>query len=191
MRGPGLVLTVAGLVLCGAGLAQRVQFAPVEKSSVLQRMAAVPESDEARAARIKEMFVRAGCGGSSLAEQRVEGENVPNIICRLGTGTGDLVIVGAHYDRVASPERPLDNWSGASLLPALYESLRERKRSHSFVFVAFADSGNNPAGAEYFAKNLSPSQVDRADAMVNIDALGLSPTKVWAAHSDKDLVKAL
>ncbi len=27
--------------------------------------------------------------------------------------------------------------------------------------------------------------------MVNIDALGLSPTKVWAAHSDKDLVHDL
>jgi hypothetical protein len=27
--------------------------------------------------------------------------------------------------------------------------------------------------------------------MINLDALGLSPTKVWAAHSDKDLVHDL
>jgi hypothetical protein len=27
--------------------------------------------------------------------------------------------------------------------------------------------------------------------MINLDVLGLSPTKVWASHSDKDLVHAL
>ncbi len=27
--------------------------------------------------------------------------------------------------------------------------------------------------------------------MVNVDALGFSPTKVWTGHSDKDLVHAL
>ena len=27
--------------------------------------------------------------------------------------------------------------------------------------------------------------------MINLDALGLSPTKVWTAHSDKDLVHSL
>ncbi|HZD06697.1 MAG TPA: hypothetical protein VE176_00540, partial [Candidatus Limnocylindrales bacterium] len=34
-------------------------------------------------------------------------------------------------------------------------------------------------------------QLDRTEAMINVDALGLSPTKVWTAHSDKDLVHDL
>jgi hypothetical protein len=59
------------------------------------------------------------------------------------------------------------------------------------MFVEFADTGNNPSGAEFFVQHLSRSQLVRAEAMVNIDALGLSPTKVWAAHSDKDLVHDL
>jgi hypothetical protein len=77
------------------------------------------------------------------------------------------------------------------LLPALYQSLRLRKRSHSFVFVAFADNGNSPTGAEFFARHLTRSELGRAEAMINVDALGFSPTKVWTAHSDKDLVHAL
>jgi Zn-dependent M28 family amino/carboxypeptidase len=109
----------------------------------------------------------------------------------MGTGKGDLVIVGAHYDRVSSTQRPLDDWSGAALLPAIYESLRQRRRNHSFIFVAFADSGNVPAGADFFAHHLARSQLEHAEAMVNVDALGLSPTKVWTAHSDKDLVHSL
>jgi hypothetical protein len=191
MRGRGLVLVIISVALWGAIWAQKVQFAPAERTAILERMQSIPESNEERADRLKELFVRAGCDAAAMAEQKIQGETAPNIICRLGTGKGDLVIVGAHYDRSSSPQRPLDNWSGAALLPALYESLRERKRNHSFVFVAFADNGNEPAGAEYFAQTLSHSQLEHAEAMVNIDALGLSPTKVWAAHSDKDLVKAL
>jgi hypothetical protein len=191
MRGKARIFQVLILILCGASLAQKVQFTPVEKPAVLERMKSIPDTDAARASRLKEMFSNAGCNGNSLIEQKVDGADSPNIICRLGTGEGDTVIVGAHYDRISSPQRPLDNWSGASILPALYQSLRGRKRGHSFVFVAFADNGASPAGAEFFVHHLSRTQLDHAEAMVNVDALGLSPTKVWTAHSDKELVHDL
>lgn len=191
MRGKAPIFQILALILCGAALAQRVQFTPAEKAPVLERMKSIPETNAARASRLKELFSNAGCNGNSLFEQTVEGEDTPNIICRLGTVETDTVIVGAHYERVSSAQRPLDNWSGASILPALYQSLRDRKRSHSFLFVAFADSGTSPAGAEFFVHHLSSAQRDRAEAMINLDALGLSPTKVWTAHSDKDLVHSL
>ncbi|MGC2695394.1 MAG: M28 family peptidase [Candidatus Angelobacter sp.] len=185
------VISILVVLVCAVCLAQKVQFSPLEKSIVVQRMKTIPGSNRERAARLKEMFAEAGCNGSALTEQKVEGADTPNVICRMGDGGGEMVIVGAHYDRNSSPQRPLDNWSGAALLPALYHSLRERKRAHNFIFVAFADNGNDPSGAESFVQKLSGSQLERAAAMVNLDALGLSPTKVWAAHSDKDLVHAL
>src|SRR5215475_7662612 len=134
MRGPGLVMAMSSLVFCGAVLAQKVQFSAAEKSAVLERMKSIPESNLERAAQLKALFAAAGCNGNSLMEQKMDGAETPNIICRLGNGEGEMVIVGAHYDRISSPQRPLDNWSGASLLPALYESLRLRKRSHNFIF---------------------------------------------------------
>ena len=191
MRGLGLVITISGFLLCGIGLAQKVQFTPAEKALVLERMKSIPETNPARALKLKELFSQAGCSGNSLIEQKVEGAEAPNIICRLGTGEGDTVIVGAHYERTSSRQWPLDDWSGASLLPAIYQSLRQRKRTHSFLFVAFADNGNAPAGAEFFARHLTRSELERADAMINVDALGYSPTKIWTAHSDKDLVHSL
>ncbi len=188
MRGPGLFFAISAL-LCAAALSQKVQFTPAEKSEVLERMKNIPESDEKRAERLKELFMQAGCG--ALTEQKIAGQETPNILCRLGKGESALIIVGAHYDRSSSPQRPLDDWSGASLLPALYQSLRIKKRDHTFIFVAFADNGNAPTGAEEFARSLTPAQLDHTEAMINIDALGLSPTKVWAAHSDKELVHDL
>jgi peptidase M28-like protein len=191
MRGASLAITIFSLVLCGVAPGQKVQFAPAEKSVVLQRMKTIPENNQDRAMRLKQLFIQAGCSENFLSEQKLEGAETPNIICRLGTGDNDLVIVGAHYERASSPQRPLDNWSGASLLPALYQSLRERKRSHSYLFVAFADNGNNPTGAESFVRQMSRAQLEHVEAMVNLDALGLSPTKVWGAHSDKELVHDL
>ena len=190
MRRPALAVTIFSFIFCGITAAQKVQFSPADKGVVLQGMKTVPESNRERAMRLRELFTQAGCDGF-LSEQKLENSETPNIVCRLGTGENDLVIVGAHYERASSPQRPLDNWSGAALLPVLYQSLRERKRTHSFLFVAFADNGNSPSGAESFVQHLSRSQVEHAEAMVNIDALGLSPTKVWAAHSDKDLVHDL
>src|SRR4029077_11964166 len=112
MRGPGLAITLFGLVFGGVSIAHKIQFTPAENSVILQRMKTIPASNEERAARLKELFTHAGCNGNSLSEQRVEDGETPNIICRLGTGEGDTVIVGAHYERTSSPQRPLDNWSG-------------------------------------------------------------------------------
>jgi hypothetical protein len=190
MRG-GLLTAISCFFLCGICLAQKVQFTAIEKPLVLERMKSVPETNAARAASLKELFIGAGCNGNSLIEQTVEGAETPNIICTLGTGKGNTLIVGAHYERSTSLQKSLDNWSGASLLPALYQSLREKKRDHTFIFVAFADDGRDPVGAEFFASHLSNPQLNHAEAMINLDTLGFSPTKVWTAHSNKELVHSL
>ncbi|SRR5579884_218362 len=179
------------LFLLSATLAQKVQFTPMSKSAVLDRMKNVPRTNQERAAKIKELFAAAGCNGNSLSEEQVEGADAPNVVCRMGNEDSETIIVGAHYDRPSSAQRFVDDWSGASLLPAVYQSLRQRKRSHSFIFVAFADQGTDPAGARAFAHHLKEPQIKHTEAMVNVDALGFSPTKVWTAHSNKELVHDL
>jgi acetylornithine deacetylase/succinyl-diaminopimelate desuccinylase-like protein len=184
--------SLAGLLLglTAGSLAQKVQFVPVNKREILERVENVPGTDAERAAKIRELFARAGCNGRLLREQPVEGLAIPNVICHLHGQESGTVIVGAHYDR-ATVARPIDDWSGASLLPALYESLRAKKRHHSYIFVAFADHAQLMAGSKFFAEHLSSAEAAHAEAMVNLDALGLSPTKVWSARSDKDLVHDL
>jgi hypothetical protein len=179
------------VVLSAGGEAQKVQFVPENKAEVLEHFEQMPLNNPERAARIKTLFAREGCDGGMLQEQSVEGSATPNIICRL-QGEGDnTIIVGAHYDRNSSASRPIDNWSGAALLPSLFHGLHERKRHHTFLFVAFADKGDDLMGASFFAAHLSPGQLRSTEAMVNLDVLGLSPTKVWASRSDKDLVHDL
>lgn len=176
---------------CGAGLGQKVQFEPTDKDVVLKRIAEPPSDDAGRAERIKTLFADEGCAGNHLQEQAVDESARPNIICELPGHGQETVVVGAHYDRAISAGRPIDNWSAASLLPSLYHGLRNRKRHHRFIFVAFSDHGGNVSGALFFVAHMKTADLNRVSAMVNLDVLGLSPTKVWSRRSDKELVQDL
>jgi hypothetical protein len=183
------VLFFAGLS-CATVLGQKVQFTAANRFEVLERVKDAPATNAERAARITALFGDAGCNGSLLREQAVTGSAAPNVICELRGESGEAVIVGAHYE-MASQARPIDNWSAAAMLPALYKALRGQRRHHHYIFVAFADMGSDLAGSRFFAGHMSTQEVRRAEAMVNLDVLGLSPTKVWTSHSDKDLVHDL
>ena len=136
------------------------------------------------------MFVDVGCG-DHVSLQAVGIWRVPNVICVL-PGTSDrVIIVGGHFDRVPSSEGVADNWSGASLLPSLYESINVERRKHSYVFIGFTDEEVGRVGSRFFVRKMTPEQVAATAAMINLDTLGLSPTEVWKSRSDPRLVLAI
>ena len=179
-------LTVLIFVLCAASYAQKVRFTPAQKSVVLERRESVPATESERQARLEELFKQAGCPERAMTEQKVESASGANVICRLAGKTNEVIIVGANYGLT-----PPDTWNGAVLLPSLYQALAGRKRHHTFIFVAFADDKRALLGSAFFANHLSQSEQDHTDAMINLDALGFSPTKVSTQHSDSELVKSL
>lgn len=172
------------LSLLAACQAQKLRFSPVAKDVILERAENIPSGNHERLATMKELFIESGC--LTVNEQAVPSSEIPNLICRLKGNTEKTIIVGASYSRI-SP----DNWAGASMLAGLYQSLAARKRRHTFIFVAFADEAKTPGASRFFAGHMTNTEVGRTHAMVDLGTLGLSPTKFWAAHSDKDLVKAL
>jgi Zn-dependent M28 family amino/carboxypeptidase len=105
--------------------------------------------------------------------------------------TDEQIVVGAHYDKVSAGTGTIDNWSGAALLASLYQGLASQKRRHTFVFVAFAGEEQGLIGSEFFVKHMSREELGRTKAMVNLDTLGLSYTKIWVHQADKNLVKAM
>jgi hypothetical protein len=82
------------------------------------------------------MFAQAGCDGQHLSEQSVKGSDVPNVICVLPGSSDRVIIVGAHFGRELDSDGVVDNWSSASLLPSLYEALKEPPRAHTHIFVS-------------------------------------------------------
>ena len=90
-----------------------------------------------RQQRLKDYFVQAGCSGPALEIDHPKRSKFGNVICTLNGDSSQQILVGAHFDHVSSGSGAVDNWSGASLLPSLYQSLATGSRKHTFVFVGF------------------------------------------------------
>jgi peptidase M28-like protein len=184
-------LRVALLVLAALAAiedrAQSVQFQPLDRGVIETRLRQAPAKNAGREAALKELLRRSGCDDTHLTEQPVRNERLPNVVCTLPGATPSVIIVGAHFDHVARGTGIIDNWSGASLLPSLLESLRHEPRKHTFVFIGFTAEEEGLVGSKYYARQMTPDEVARTCAMINLDSLALGPTKVWLSHSDRRL----
>lgn len=179
------------VIVPALALAQRVEFARLDRELIEGRLKMARGNNKERQTNLKRIFEDAGCRGEALVEQPVRHAQNPNLICTLPGASDDTILVGAHFDRVDSSDGVVDNWSGAALLPSLYQSLRLRPRYYTFVFVGFTDEEKGMVGSEHYVKQMNRDQVAQMRAMINIDTLGLSPTKIWSSYANKALREAL
>ena len=183
-----LLRFLLSVVIAGSLLAQgvKIQFEPVEQAVIKARLDRNPTTNGERAAALHKMFEEAGCTGAMLADQAVKGARQPNVICTTAGGNGSTIVVGAHMDFSEDGKGMVENWTGASLLPSLFEALRQTPRKHKFVFVGFADREKGRRGSIFYLKNLGADK-DQVKAMIDVEGLGVSQTKVQMADSDKGL----
>jgi Zn-dependent M28 family amino/carboxypeptidase len=188
-------LTLIAAVLLSAAFsvdaAGAVRFNLSSNAVIQARLARYAGNNKQREASLKAMFQEAGCDEQHLSEQAVKGSKLPNVICVLPGTSGEAIIVGAHFDRVSAGDGVVDNWSGASLLPSLYEAIKSEPRRHTYIFIGFTDEEAGEVGSHFYVQQMTKEQVAATVAMVNMDTLGLAPSEVWASHSDQRLMGLL
>jgi hypothetical protein len=167
------------------------RYDPVSREIIETRLEKYKGNDQQREATLKQLFAEAGCDDQHLSEQPVKGSKLPNVVCLLPGSSDKVIIVGAHFDHISEGDGVVDNWSGASLLPSLYQAVKIEPRRHTYIFIGFTDEEKGEVGSRFYARQMTKEQVSATDAMVNMDTLGLAPTEVWASHSDKQLTGAL
>ena len=172
-------------------MGQSVKYQPVPREVVESRLGRYTGNNKQREAMLKQMFTDAGCDDQHIYEQPVKGSKLPNIICTLPGSSEQVIIVGAHFDRVSEGDGVVDNWSGASLLPSLYEAVKAVPRKHTFIFIGFTDEEQGLVGSSFYARQMSKEQIAATSAMVNMDTLGLASTEIWGSHADKYLNSAI
>ena len=171
--------------------AESIRYSPVSRETIEGRLNKYTGNNKQREATLKQMFAEAGCDDQHLSEQPVKGSKLPNIVCLLPGSSDKVIIVGAHFDRVSEGDGVVDNWSGASLLPSLFEAVKIEPRKHTYIFIGFTDEEQGEVGSRFYTRQMTGEQVAATDAMVNMDTLGLAHTEVWGSHSDKRLTGAL
>ena len=186
-----IVMMALVLAFSAAAPGQTGQYQQLEPKVIENRLQQYSGSDPVREATLRKIFREAGCTGERLKEQAVLDSMAPNLVCTLpGTGEG-VIIVGAHFDHVAPGDGVVDNWSGASLLPSLFQSLSSKPRNHTFVFISFTDEEKGFVGSQSYVAGLGREEIARIRAMVDVDTIGLGPTEIWVSNSDPILVKNL
>lgn len=193
MRRPVSLLATGSLLLGLQGSAEAeivLRFRLTSRDTVEARLQDYGGTNGERGARLKRVFEDVGCGGH-LSEQRANWSKTPNVICTLPGSSGRVIIVGAHFDRVPTSEGVADNWSGASLLPSLYEAVNVVPRKHTYLFIGFTDEEAGLVGSSFHARRMTREQVAATAAMINLDTLGLAPSEVWLKRADPRLAAAL
>src|SRR2546430_15733118 len=145
--------------------AQKVRYDLVSRKMIESRLARYTGNNAHREATLKQMFAEAGCDDQHISEQPVKGSKLPNVICLLPGKSDKIIIVGAHFDRVSEGDGVVDNWSGASLLPSLYEAVKIEPREHTYIFIGFTDGEKGLVGSRFYVRQLTKDQVAAADAM--------------------------
>ncbi len=171
---------------CGAAVTEAPAVELVDRAALIARISDVPRSNAARLDRLRELFEAVGCR-PRLSEQPVRGSGLPNLICTLPGESDFGIVVGAHFDKVEPGHGAADNWSGAALLPTLYQGLAQVPRNHTFLFVGFSDEERGELGSRAFVAGLDARGRERLVAMVNLDTLGLNTTRFELREADPTL----
>ena len=145
---------------------------------MLAALADAPRSNVSREVAAIELFSRY-CPELELrpiprTEQR-------NVVCVL-PGSGDPILVAAHYDRIGSGDGVVDNWSGIVMTGELLREFRSSQRHSAFVFVATGEEETGMLGARALAVEITPR------AMINVDTVGLRGPHV-DPRSDRRLLE--
>jgi Iap family predicted aminopeptidase len=165
-----------------------MKYGLLSPDKIMDRLRDAPKNNVQRAAELNKMFRESGCQPS---EQPVKGLREPNVLCVLRGSSDSIIVVGGHLDHVEKGDGTVDDWSGASMLPSLYQSLAGQPRSHTFLFIGFSGEEQGMVGSEFYVKHLTQEQRKQIAAMVNLECLGVTPTKVWTSHSEPLLVRML
>ncbi len=104
-----------------------------------------------------------------------------NVIAELNNDIdGDKVLViGAHYDTTPWTAGANDNGSGVASALIAAEELADDELPFDLRFVFFGSEETGLHGSNYYAGELSQSEVDRIVAMVNLDVVATGDLEVF------------
>lgn len=177
------MFALSGGLLYAGSLVVNLLDQPVIESRLRQGLVSGRDRQDA----IAKLFAESGC---QTEDQPID-KRTANIICTLPGETADTIVVGGHFDFADEGRGIVDDWSGVSLLPSLYQALKAERRKHTYKFVAFTGEERGLLGSARYVKELTPDQRERTAAFINLECLGLTPPKVWVHRSTPVLVNLL
>ena len=176
------LLFLATLASSGTQQDQLVISTPEEFKAEFE---SVPCKDEDRLNAVKVLFEKMGASQSEISIEKYK--NVENLVVRKQGASEEMIVIGAHYDKVPEGCGALDNWTGIVTLARLYKSLRNQLLKKTIVFVAFGKEEKGLIGSRAMVGAIDKDHVAQYCEMINFDSLGLAMPQVADNMSSKKL----
>jgi len=146
-----------------------------------------PCKSSERLAAVKSLFQRMGATDADIKIDEVKGlKNV--VLTKKGTGD-EIVVIGAHYDKVDVGCGILDNWSGVVILAHLYRTLSSSPTRKTYIFAAFDEEETGLRGSFAMAKAIPKEDRAKYCSMVNLDSFGLGYPLILENASSPSMTK--
>ena len=149
---------------------------------------------QASAKYIIEQAKLAGLHAQTIAFENREKTIGQNILVEIeGQSKESAILIGAHYDSVDTGPGINDNASGVAVLIELMHQLKQSKQKpKQTIVLAFWDSEEvGIAGSRDYVKKLTPEQLNKIKAYINVDMVGTKDPNILIADADKSSLKDL
>lgn len=181
-------LILAQLLLLLTPTSSSAQSAEISFSTPEQIKAefdSVPCKNEERLSAARALFEKMGAPASDVSVDKYK--NVENLVIHKSGVSQEIIVIGAHYDKVTDGCGAVDNWTGIVTLAHLYKSLKDVPLKKTILFVAFGKEEKGLVGSHAMVDAIGKAQVDQYCEMINIDSFGLAAPQVADNMSSKRL----
>ena len=160
---------------------------PVTESTIRADMQLHVCKNKDRLEAVKSLLKAKGISDEELkAEDR---DNVENLIFTKKGTTDQIIVIGAHYDKVSDGCGALDNWTGIVVLANLMAAYKGVTTDKTLVFAAFGREEEGLLGARMFVKQIPKENRGQYCSMVNLDSFGLTYPNVLSNMSNKKMTE--
>lgn len=152
---------------------------------IKEDFAAVPCEDKDRLNAVKALFEKMGADSSSISIEKYK--QVENLVVRLPGASEEIIVIGAHYDKVADGCGAVDNWTGIVAIAHLYRTFKSFPLKKTVIFVAFGKEEKGLIGSRAMVEAIEKEKLAQYCAMINIDSFGMTNPQVLDNASNKNL----
>lgn len=146
-----------------------------------------PCKSEERMENVKKLFVSMGAKDDDISTEKFkEGEN---LVIRKKGNSDEMIIIGAHYDKVKDGCGAIDNWTGIVIIANLYKTLSQFSTNKSYKFVAFDKEEAGLLGSKAMVKAIPKENYPQFCSMVNIDSFGFAAPQSPSNMANSKMIK--
>jgi len=164
----------------------------LSEKELFTELSSPPQNNIERANKLAQLFKEAGI--TSITTQQVRLPRAPltepvniNIIATMPGQTSNTIVISSHTDCSPEGKGVIDDWSGVCMLVNLAKTFKDTKPVHTLVFLGTTLEEKGLIGSRFYARSMSSNDISRTKAMIELECLGISKTKVWQTGSADEL----